>query len=324
MISLPFILVKGSRLKLTKIILLFIPGTLLVAGGREYPWMPSASYILQLKLKEDEITDAQFIEADEVPYELFNVFYQTCGSRSVIGGGCHGDQKNSSIVLEYTFNKWKFLPSLNEGRSLPGSCWIHNQLVVAGGSYNNGPDYGEEGLDSIEILDFDVSESQWEWETCASSLPIAVQYHTLSLLHDKMYLIGGIENRTWLNKIWKGSFHPNKTFTFEEMPPMKNERMLHFSISVNDKIHVFGGEKDCEQKSIVEIFDGHQWRLGPQLPFNVCRYSEAHAVLTSNNLILIITGDKQIVVYNPTKETISNVFNTKLDQNSLISAALIL
>ena len=104
------------------------------------------------------------------------------------------------------------------------------------------------------------------------------------------------------------------------MLPMKNKRRHHFSIAVNDAVHVFGGEQD-RGNSLVEIFDGKHWRLGPELPFRLNHYKGDNAVLLNINLILILTRGKGFIMYNPFKETISNVFDFKLKDDRTSYAA---
>ena len=302
--------------------------------------------MVKIKLKEDEVSGmeevsgAHFVKVNEMPIKLAKPCCLACASRKIILGGRCDDNCNSPTVLGFSSNKWKFLPRLNNGRKCAGSCWIDNHLIVAGGSYCR-PEFGEVSLDSIEILSFDDSSENWnslqQWEDCESTLPIKVSCHELTILRRKMYLIGGVDDtsirdygKNGLNKIWEGSFHnphngssinPHRTFTFKEMPPMRYKRMHHFAITVNDEIHVFGGEEDTI--SVVEIFNGKQWRLGPRFSLYLSHNNGDHAVLTSNNKILIVTGDKEVLVYNAETETISNVFEIELDDEFNFCAAFI-
>ena len=247
-----------------------------------------------------------------MPNSNWMTFYQKCGNKIIIGGGRGSEPwDNLSQVVEYSEEKWRIFPSLNVTRDkCPASCYVQGTLIIAGG-YE--PSQGR--LDSIEFTEISNEKNGCnEWTMCKSLLPVKVLAHTLSEMNGKIYLIGGnVDNQTKngnCNKIWEGTINNDKEFMFQEVCSMIEGRVGHFSIVVGSHIHIFGGEKDSST-GFVEVFDGKKLCTGPNFPFDLDR-SNSNAVLNKSGLIVILTNDHGIVIYDPLKRTIKVQNNFKL------------
>jgi len=282
---------------------------ILIAGGRNEDSLSSA-YILNIVFDiSRDISEISYSDFADMPKSNWMAFYQKCGDKIIIGGGRGSEPwDNLSQVVEYSEEKWKNFPSLNVIRDkCPASCYVQNTLIISGG-YE--PSRGR--LDSLEFIDISNEKNGCkEWTICKSLLPVKVLAHTLSEMNGKIYLIGGnVTTFCSSNKIWEGTIDNDKEFKFQEVCSMKERRVGHFSIVVENQIHIFGGEMDSSTSS-VEVFDGKELRTGPHFPFYLDR-SNSNAILNKSALIIILTNDHGIVIYDPIERTIKVQNNFKL------------
>ena len=246
-------------------------------------------------------------EIAELPNEFALAFYEKCDGRLIMGGGL-GNNGVLNRVVEYRDGKWEenHLPILNTSRKLAAACYIKNTLVVAGGRDNT------DRLDSIEIMEnITKNNTPTEWKPCLTNLPDRVEGHTLSTLKGKVYLIGGNNggrNHALFSRVWKADInlkHGKFDLDFQKMDvPMQIPRWNHFSLCVQDKIYVWGGEKDGRETSQVEVFDGEEWTLGPKFDVRLDREIGDGKVLVDNNIILITSKNYGIIIYDPIKSRI--------------------
>ena len=296
----------------TKLSSYFLATRILIAGGRNEESLSSA-YILNIIFNiNGDISEISYSDFTDMPNSNWMTFYQKCGNKIIIGGGRGSEPwDNLSQVVEYSEEKWSIFPSLNVTRDkCPASCYVQGTLIIAGG-YE--PSQGR--LDSIEFTEISNEKNGSKvWTMCKSLLPVKVLAHTLSEMNGKIYLIGGnVDNQTKngnCNKIWEGTINNDKEFMFQEVCSMIEGRVGHFSIVVGSHIHIFGGEKDSST-SFVEVFDGKKLCTGPNFPFDLDR-SNSNAVLNKSGLIVILTNDHGIVIYDPLKRTIKEQNNFKL------------
>ena len=101
---------------------------------------------------------------------------------------------------------------------------------------------------------------------------------------------------------------------------MRNERRWHFSLSVDEKIYVFGGF--IVERNVIEIFDGREWSIGPTFPFFVLSY-EAQAVVDRKQRIIIITSYHGIIVYDPIQGVIKDYPDLQLRETRKYFSALL-
>ena len=218
-----------------------------------------------------------------MPIPTSSPFYNMCDDRSIVGGGRDSNDtdevggpihKTVKEVQEFAVQEFKALPQLNVARESAGPCYINEVLYVSGGD-NAHYSYSHK-LDSIELLHITTSGNGLEWELCKTNLPYKVAYHTLTTFKNKVILIGGaLGIYKYLNEVWEGTLKATNKMTWEPMPSMQKERAGHFSIVVDDNIYVFGGEAGSN-KSVVEVFDGREWKEGPSFYFDLDTY-DSHA-----------------------------------------------
>jgi len=240
-----------------------------------------------------------------LPYAFSDAFVEKCGHKVVIGGG-QGPREVLNDVIEFNENDWKRLPNLKTCRKLAASCFIKGKLIVAGGRGKADTDR----LDSIEILEISSSgNGVAEWKKCPTNLPCKLEGHTLTVLNNNIYLIGGDSggnSHTFYNRVWEGFIDfKNGDFDidFKLVQSMQRPRSNHFSVAVKNKIYVFGGEMDVgkEETSSVEIFDGANWSSGPKFDFHLSRSKGDSSSLIESGIILVTSKANGIILYDPSK-----------------------
>ena len=80
-----------------------------------------------------------------------------------VTGGDSYSRRNMKIVMRYSIknDKWDVkLPSMNEGRSCHGSCFMRNQLYCFGGRRFT-EDWDNSWISSIEFLDVIQQNAKW-------------------------------------------------------------------------------------------------------------------------------------------------------------------
>ena len=327
-------------------------GEILIAGGEETlrEWTPEkprsllspefmrSAYILQVQITSNQICKVRYFEIDEMPEENIRAFYQNCQGRIIIGSGRNDNVGYVRSVFELDSIGWKSLAPLNIPRVDAASTYINNTLIVSGGV-----DKYADLLSSLEILEISSDTQSTQWEICQTFLPNEICGHTLTGFKGEIYLIGGLssgcdEDDYSGKHVWKGMLMPKKgplqpkyfnrfpfskqSISFKRIASMQQNRDMHFSIVVNDQIHVFGGESEGKN-SFVEIFDGETWSIGPDFPL-LLSHDNANAVLTRQNVIIITTIDNGIGIYDPIQGTVNFYEHFKVkDGRSKYAAMLI-
>lgn len=245
----------------------------------------------------------------DFPYADIGMFFIDCDGRSIIGGGV--DRGGAEYVSEFNRGKWKKLPSLNFARWGAAPCYFNKTLHVSGGN-NQKNEMGY--LDSIEFLDIDSLHTASQWQVCQSRLPCKVDHHSLSFYNGKLYLIGGYQ-QIWgsskpSNKVWEGTFRTKNEIEWKEIVPMTRGRKMHFSVVLNNKLYVAGGES-FDNYCSVEIFDGKSWSLGVEFSFPLSK-GNGQEVVDREDLIIIITNDNGIIIYNTSDDSIEEFNNYTL------------
>ena len=174
-------------------------------------------------------------------------------------------------------------------------------------------------MDSIEMLDITTSDNGPEWKMCETNLPCKVWCHTLTSFKGKIIMIGGlVEGSDRSINVWEGTLESKNKITWEPMSPMQKKRSSHFSIVVDDNIYVFGGSGN----DVVEVYDGREWKLGPELSFSLSN-ENAQAVVDRKKRIILTTNNYGIVIYDPIQGTIkSHPTHTLKEKRKSYSALL--
>ena len=273
--------------------------------------MASSVYVVDLRFNTNtsEVQEMIHESLPKMPSPALESFANKCDGRFVVGGGKDRSYNVSKSVFEYEpiERKWKRLPPLNIPRFRAASCYNNGILYVSGGF-----DEDSEVIDSIEYLEISRYDNGPKWKICETCMPIPLTDHTFSALNGKIILMGGNTGDRGRsgksNNVWQGTphisnQHSSSTLHLEWQPldRMSVQRDEHFATSVKNEIHVFGGSSNEEDH--IEIFDGHQWELGPRIPSELSTYN-AQVVVDTSNRIIITTKDG-IITYD-TKENIVN------------------
>ena len=73
----------------------------------------------------------------------------------------------------------------------------------------------------------------------------------------------------------------------------------------------------------IEIWDGREWKLGPQFSFKVST-ANAQAVVDRKNRIILTTNNYGIIVYDPTQGVIKHYPQFKLRERRERFSALLM
>ena len=297
----------------------FFPDSLvnniLVAGGG---YNIKSAYILQITFEQNNETVRQisFINVKDADFIFNDPFYANCDGRLVIGGGL----RNKNVV-EHRSNEFNSLPPTLVVRISAAASYSPNTntLFVSGGYDSSG-----NVLDTIEKLMIKIDSNETKFISCHNTLPIHVYGHTTTILDNHIFLIGGFVGRNKTTRVWKGVVSKvTQEITFKEIQPMKYKRGYHFSIPFQDKIFVFGGEKNKKSNSKIEVYNGELWREVNNLAFYLSR-SSGNAVLNRNGMIIIMTDNNGFVVFNPSSSSIQHFKDLKMKDDRTWYAALLI
>ena len=213
----------------------------------------------------------------------------------ILGGRC-GSENDMILNTVEKFNiaegKSTELPPMNKPRTSSASCVYNGDVIVTGGWY------GQDGYDSIEILN--MNQQPLQWKMLQRKLPFKLYSHTVTVHHNNMYVVGGQnfnENRT-SDAIYELSLTP--PYTAKLLARMPQARRNHRTEIVNGKLFIFGGAttvyaKDVLDSIVVYDFILKEFKTCPSLPKAVCYMS---AVTWGNTIIVVGGVDKNNKVLN--------------------------
>ena len=303
----------------------------LIAGGYVNHRLVSTAYILEVHFQRDTdlVIEICYLGISNMPSRDEGLFGCICDGRAIIGVG----KEDSTDVFELVRgNNWKMLPSRNLSRAHTASCYIDNHLIVTGGYIA-----GQGNLNAIEMLEISAHHTGDKWIISSSVMPFRVSDHSLVPFNDQLLLIGGsrgnqrmsdqYSNEIWIgkfeNKIIKCAIKVENKIKWTKLKPMNNLRAGHFSFVIDNKVYVFGGEWDGNEKQTVEIFDGENWEIGPEYSFFLNK-SNAQAGLDDKKRIIIVSKNHGIIVYNTRTAKISENENFRMKDNRQFYASLFL
>ena len=103
-------------------------------------------------------------------------------------------------------------------------------------------------------------------------------------------LVGGLGK---IYRAWEGVLDKtNNHITWNDISSVTKKREAHFSLLVDDKVYVLGGY-DIEDYFMLddrmEIWDGREWKVGPEFDFEVPT-ANAQAVVDRKTRIILTTN----------------------------------
>ena len=242
-------------------------------------------------------------------------FGVNCNGKIICGAGqtfTNYYTKNLNNVFECLSGNFTEIQPLTTGRILCSSLYIppaleyhHGLLLVAGsrGIYVGGIDGA--GGNKMEYLMVNNEVKTNNWRECDDSLPGRASLHQMNLLQNKLILTGGVIDGFASNKVWQGiiSFNQNLRVNWSPLPPMREDRVGHAAIVIQDKLFCIGGQGS--QSSEYFSSESNCWRKGPEISFKL---SGAKAVLTKKqNQCFLLGGwrdgnySENIILFDPIK-----------------------
>lgn len=159
---------------------------------------------------------------------------------------------------------WTILNSISSTK-----CWRNWGLVLVGDKLYTSCEYGEYAKND-SLQEYDLLTDRWNE---VALTPTRKRYTSLTALDGKIYLIGGgpvntvdFGDLTKWNKV--DIFDPQKG-EWSSASPLSLGRGLHSSITVEDKIYVFGGGR-ADTIHSVEVYDSvsGEWSINESIPSN--------------------------------------------------------
>ena len=178
----------------------------------------------------------------------------TYGKYLVIFGGREGDGSkkilNDVFILDTEKEKW-IQPEIIGEQANPRmghTAQLYENTIIIHGGWN-----GFKVLDDLVFIELQATMNKikmWTLESKSRSMP-ARQFHTASIIGDKMYVFGGGDGKYWLNDLL---IFDLKTYEWEGPVETKGKapsgRLQHTAIVCDSnskeshKIFIFGGEPD--------------------------------------------------------------------------------
>ena len=119
---------------------------------------------------------------------------------------------------------------------------LYNNMIIIHGGWD-----GFKVLDDLVFIEILSNMDKVEIRTSVpkNQIPPARQFHTSSIIDDKMYIFGGGDGKYWLNDLLIFNL---KTYEWEGPVETKGTapsgRLQHAAIVYDKKIFIFGGEPD--------------------------------------------------------------------------------
>ncbi|KAN0035388.1 hypothetical protein ACTA71_004654 [Dictyostelium dimigraforme] len=176
------------------------------------------------------------------------------------GGNSNGEPNVYNDLYEYNTvtDEWKLIEHSNESTFMPEKRWghsavVHNDnMVIFGGM-------GQSITFYPTILFYNFKSKLWSRvsvkNTIQSQIPRGRQYHTCSIINDKLYILGGYD----------GAVCPTDMFEFDlitnlwNIVPCNNNNGNHVivrcgtSAVFDNKIYLFGGRNKAISNSLHEF-----------------------------------------------------------------------
>ena len=181
------------------------------------------------------------------------------GSTPIICGGYDSDLEDQDSCFTYNQSQWTKTHTMTTKRHSASSVQLNSTTLWIVGGGNDDDDY----LDSSEFVGLDSTVGQ-----PGPKLPYPL-YRSCIVKYsaDKIYIIGGSDRSSWLNKVL--IYNPKNGFTHIEGPSLITNRRQHacalMSNGQQSKIVVAGGRNGTtDYLSSVEIFDTstNKWMAG--------------------------------------------------------------
>uniref|UniRef100_A0A0N4Z468 BTB domain-containing protein n=1 Tax=Parastrongyloides trichosuri TaxID=131310 RepID=A0A0N4Z468_PARTI len=182
----------------------------------------------------------------------------------------------SSIKGEY-----EYFAELNRDRTLTKICKYEDNLFAVGGK-----NYVNNKWDSaLELLLYNKEKNAWiEMDVC---LDYDRAEHDISVINDKMYIIGGNIEKEDKYGVLMYDFNTER---FTPIESSSNEIVYqHTNIVKNNAIYIVGGYKGNQTK-LIQFFDPRIGRF-ELLPTPVCSHLQSATVLY-NDIIYCVGGRK--------------------------------
>ncbi|WFD32391.1 hypothetical protein MSPP1_003437 [Malassezia sp. CBS 17886] len=183
------------------------------------------------------------------------------GRLYVFGGGEGSRYMNDLHVFDTVTQTWECPPVKGTpppARRAHSCCHFHGRLYVFGGSHRSGT------LNDLYELDIrNVDALVWKRLQTNGPLPASRGYHTATMVHDTMIVIGGGNGQVAFHDVWVLNLN---TLSWQQLALNVRYRMLgHSAVRVGLVIMVFGGHNNDGYTSGLLFFDlvGMQWEERP-------------------------------------------------------------
>lgn len=177
----------------------------------------------------------------------------------ILGGGARGDLFDDTFAYDPAHETWQQLPDLPSPRAFAAAAALNDNVFVFGGLGESPEPIGDAWR--LDLSPPDGGQPLW---TKLPDPPAARNRHAAAIIHDRIYLIGGLESAQACSSRVE-SFDINEEVWREERD-MNIGRHGHTATAIAGKIYVVGGYTTTGATDAVEVFDpaSDTWtRLAP-------------------------------------------------------------
>ncbi|EDY84692.1 kelch repeat protein [Verrucomicrobiia bacterium DG1235] len=195
------------------------------------------------------------------------------GKIFVIGGQIQEIEDNISGVNEVydpVSDAWSVRASLPQARTGASAIAFENRIYVFGGR-----NFSVGNLDTVDI--YEPDSDTW---SSGGVMPFADNYFRLSLIGEKLFLVGGRQDA---DSVWQYDFGAD---SWERKADIPTPRQNLATVVLDGKIYATGGAPDAS--SVVEVYDpeADAWASAPQMP----TARGFHSAVSVGNSIYVIGG----------------------------------
>ena len=252
---------------------------------------------VKLTKEEGKLTKEEMTYLTRETTERCDLF--TGRQKIFVCGGRDGQTfLNSAESYSWPNNSWTLEPAMNEKRSYH-SAFVHGREIYVGGGFT-----GTKITDSIEILNVDEENLEWQPQSPQFKMPIKSHGHKMVCHENSVMHTGGrSEGGNFSDGIYETSLNPpHNTKLLTKMP---EPRSFHGCEIIDNQVVVAGGMatnniKDTKNTVYAYDLDNGELKTLPPLPSPV---SGMATVSYKGNVILIGGADYRktlntVMIYN--------------------------
>ena len=185
----------------------------------------------------------------------------------IAGDGYDAETSKRAIIFSWEKNGWFEISAMNEKHGGASSFIYEDHMFVVG------------GFETKTIETLNLNELPLKWKKCVADLPYPCSYHQTVVHQQHVIHIDGYNHNKGRNSDVISELQLTSPSMMKQLCRMPESRYCHGAEIVNDKVLIFGGERDNGNRlDCVLEFDPKKnvCKRMPPLPYPLSRMATVH------------------------------------------------